>query len=268
MDSFIIQDFKFFAPIKLGEKDTFAHSDTGAIGNMLAASESEGLRQIESRVMQGGMGQQEVRQVQIDTLEFLEKSFADQTAVVIDGEAYFGDVPFPVSMTLGADVLLAHPLILDFKRMWIGYAEKPLKENLPRFTMETPSGLPFVKMRFGAQEANTIFDTGAGYSILNANHVEELGVQMEQVYALEVLDPAGGKGEIPIYRVEGLHMGDLELGLCEAFVVSLEPIEERLDKRIDFVLGANTMLGSGWVWVLDKAQNAVLISERSIDMYG
>jgi predicted aspartyl protease len=267
MESFIIQDFKFFTSMKLGEKNTFAHLDTGATGNMLAASESEGLEQIESRVIQGGMGQQEVKQVQIDTLEFLGKSFTNQTAVVIDGEAYFGDVPFPVSMTLGADVLLAHPLIIDFKRMWMGYAEKPLKEDLLRFTMETPSGLPFIKMHFGAQEVNTIFDTGAGYSILNANHAEELGAHMEQVYALEVLDPAGGKGEIPIYRVEDLRMGDLELGFCEAFVVSLEPIEERLGKRIDFVLGANTMLASVWVWVLDKSQNAVLISERSIDVY-
>jgi len=33
------------------------------------------------------------------------------------------------------------------------------------------------------------------------------------------------------------------------------------------VLGANTMLASVWVWMLDKSQNAVLISERSVDVY-
>lgn len=37
MESFIIQDFKLFAPVRLGEKDTWAHLDTGASGSMIAS---------------------------------------------------------------------------------------------------------------------------------------------------------------------------------------------------------------------------------------
>lgn len=213
------------------------------------------------------MGQQEVKQVRLGRLEFLGKAFENETAVIFDGEDYFGDIPFEVSMTLGAGVLLAAPLILDFKRLWMGFADKSLKDDLLRFPMDCATGLPFIPLHHGDQELRTIFDTGASFSILNARHVEELGSPIEQVYALEVQDPAGGKGHIPIYRVEGLSVGEIDLGKCEAFVVSLEPIEQRLERRIDFVLGANTMLASGLVWVLDKSQGAVFISDRDVDVY-
>ena len=267
MESFIIQDFKFYVPVSIGGAPTFAHFDTGSSGNMLVESVARGLEEIESRIMQGGMGRQEVRQVRLGRLELLGKSFDDETAVVFDGEDYFGDVPFDVSLTLGADVLLAAPLILDFKRLWMGFAEKPLKKNLARFPLDVAAGLPFIPMQHKRNELSAIFDTGASFSILNARHVEELGLKVEQVYALEVQDPAGGKGHIPIYRVDGIGVGDVDLGKCEAFVVSLEPIEQRLERRIDFVLGANAMLTSSLVWVLDRAQNALFISERDVDVY-
>jgi len=49
--------------------------------------------------------------------------------------------------------------------------------------------------------------------------------------------------------------------------VGLGPIEERVGRRIDVVLGANTMLTSALVWVLDKEQGALCVSERDVDVY-
>ena len=69
---------------------------------------------------------------------------------------------------------------------------------------------------------------------------------------------------MPIYRVEGLRLGDIPLPPCESFAVNLEPIEERIDRRIDFVLGANAMLASGLVWVLDESNGALLVSPSDI----
>jgi len=158
-------------------------------------------------VLQGGIGQQEVEQVRLDRLEFLGRWFCDETAIVFDGAAYFGELPFPAAMTLGAGTLLAGPLVLDFKRLWLGFAEKPLKEDLARFPLDAVQGLPFFTLRWGQQEMNAIFDTGAAYSILNADHVEALGLDIEQVYALEVQDPAGGKGQMPVYRLGGWAWG-------------------------------------------------------------
>ena len=267
MESLIIQDFKFFAPIQLGEKGAWAHLDTGASGNMIASTEVREMEEIERRVMQGGIGQQEVKQVRLGTFEFLGRSFEDETAVVFDSETYLGDVPFPAFMTLGADVLLAQPLILDFKRLWLGFAEKPLKENLAAYPMESAEGLPCITLHCQGQKMTTIFDTGAAYCIVNAGHVEEMGIPLERIYALEVQDPAGGKGELPIYLLEDVRIGEVGLGRCEAFVVNLEPIEQRLGKRIDFVLGANAMLSSALVWVLDEEGKAVHISERDVDVY-
>lgn len=267
MESFIMQDFKMFAALQLGEKKTWAHLDTGASGNMITAAEAQRLEVIDKRVIQGGIGQQEVKQVRLDSLRFLGHHFDNATAIVFDGETYFEDVPFPVSMTLGAEVLLAEPLVLDFKRLWLGFAEKRLRKDLATYPLDCSTGLPFLDVRCGQHGMSAIFDTGAAYCILNAAHVEELGIQVERVYTLDVRDPAGGQGEMPIYRLEDLYIGDVKLGTCEAFIVSLEPVEQRIGKRIDMVLGANLMLTSALVWVLDKAQGKVRISNRDVNVY-
>jgi len=68
MESFIIQDFKLFAPARLGEKDTWVHLDTGASGNMVAAFEAQGVEETERRMVQSGIGQQEAKQVRIGSL--------------------------------------------------------------------------------------------------------------------------------------------------------------------------------------------------------
>jgi hypothetical protein len=267
MESFIIQDLKFFTPIQLGEERTYAHFDTGAVGNMISKTRAEGLIEIERRTLEGGMGRQEVRQVRLEALNVLSRSFDHETAVVFDAESYFGETPFDVAMTLGASVLLAAPLILDFKRLWMGFAENPISERLPHIAMDCSTGLPFITLSSQQRELHTIFDTGAAFSILNANHVKALGVEVEEIYELEVQDPAGGKGRIPIFRLESLHIGNVDLGTCEAFAVSLDPIEQRLNRRIDLVLGANTMLASALVWVLDKTQNALFFSDRDVNVY-
>jgi len=42
LESFIIRDFKIFAPVRIAGRDTFAHVDSGASGNMIAATEAQG----------------------------------------------------------------------------------------------------------------------------------------------------------------------------------------------------------------------------------
>ncbi len=46
-------------------------------------------------------------------------------------------------------------------------------------------------------------------------------------------------------------MPDLAAGLARV-EIDLQPIEEKLNTRIDLVFGVNTMLTSGRVWVLDR----------------
>jgi hypothetical protein len=152
-------------------------------------------------------------------------------------------------------------------RLWLGFAEKRLREDLSAFPLDCSVGLPMIALHAGQCEMSAVFDTGAAYCILNAVHTEELGIQAERVYALEVRDPAGGQGEMPVYRLENIHIGGIKLGICEAFIISLEPIEQRLEKRIDFVLGANAMLTSALVWVLDKKQGKVYVSARDVNVY-
>ncbi len=266
MESFLIQDLKLFTPVRIGNQAAYAHLDTGASGNMIVVSAAEGLESIEDRHLQGAIGQQQVRQVRIPRMEFLGEKFEQETAVIFDGAGYFGDVPFPVSMTLGAATLLARPLILDFKRLWLGFAETSIRDDLARYAMDCTVGLPLITLRMGSREYRAIFDTGAAYTLMNSAHAEEIGLSIEQVYTIEGRDPAGGTSLIPVCRLENLSVGDVALGPTEIVQVNLGSIEERLQSRIDFVLGANTMLTSNLVWVLDKESGSMVVSERSVDV--
>lgn len=266
MEPFIIQNFKMFAPVQVGDRQTWAHLDTGASGAMIVASEARAYEATGSRLVQGGIGRQEAAKARLPALNFLGRTFRDVGAIVFDGAEYFGDTPFPVTMTLGADILLSERLILDFKRLWIGLADRPARDDLPGHPLDCRTGLPLVELHLGDHRMNSIIDTGAAYCILNAVHVADLGIRPERIYSLEVQDPAGGKGEMPVYRVEGVRAGDTRLGVCESFVASLEQIESRLSERIDFVLGANALLSSALVWVLDRREGRLHLSERDVDV--
>jgi len=266
MQSLLIQDFKLFAPIRLNHKPAFAHLDTGASGSMLVSTEAEGMEAVESHLMQGGFGQRQVRLVRIGQLTFLDQEFPGTTAAVIDGAHYFADVPFPVSMTLGADILLARPLVLDFKRLWLGFEEGPFDPALSAFPLDCSAGLPVLTLRAGDRELQAILDTGAAYSLLNAAHAEALGLDLEPAYQLEGQDPAGGTALVDVHRLGELSVGDIPLGPCELVALDLSIIEQRLDVRVDFVLGANTLLASSTVWVLDKAGGYAYVTARGVNV--
>jgi len=266
MESFIIQDWKLFAPIHTGGEKTYAHLDTGAIGNMLSASKLDNAEVIDEKTMMGAMGEQQVKEVRIKDLTFLEQEFDHTKAVIFDGEQYFGDVPFPVTMTLGATVLLAKPLILDFKRLWLGFAESPVRADIPAYPMDFANGLPFLELNAGKTKLQTIFDTGAAYSLFNLAHETEAAWEFEEIYQLEALDPTGARSLIPVFELKNVTIGDVQLGKMEIVKVDLTAIEQRLDKRVDFVLGANALISSGLVWVLDSAKETIYISEHDVNV--
>ncbi len=266
MDSFIIQDWKIFAPLRIGKQGTYAHLDTGAMGNMLVSSHEADLEAIGERTLSGAMGERQVKQVRIKHLEFLGQTFDDTTAIVFDGEGYFGETPFQVSMTLGATVLLARPLILDFKRLWLDFATTPIREDIARYPMDCSDGLPFIELSVEGRKLQAIFDTGAAYSLFNAAHEAEMKWDLRENYTLEGQDPTGKKSPIPVYAAHDVRIGEIPLGGAEIVKVDLTAIEQRLNRRVDFVLGANTLVGSSLVWVLDKARQSVYVSERLVDV--
>ncbi len=266
MDSLIIQDWKMFAPIRVAGKKTYAHLDTGSVGNMVISSLAGDWEIIEERIMTGAIGEQRVKEVRTGPMEFLGHGIADSTAIVFEGSGYFGEMPFPVEMTLGAGVLLDRPLILDFKRLWLGYADSPIRQDIKSCPMESVDGLPFIELSINGRKFQTIIDTGAAYSLLNAAYAAEMHLDLDEIYRLEGRDPTGKTSYISVYVLDNLMFEELVLGKTEVVKMDLSAIERRLNRRVDFVLGANALISSRLVWVLDKAQEKVFVSERDVDV--
>ena len=266
MIPFTIHELKLFAPVSLNGQATIAHLDTGATQTTIGAGAARGLEKVGSSRMRGGLGQRKAEFVRIPTLEFLGETFEDTTAAVVDSESYFAGVPFPVSLTLGAPILTARPLVLDFRRHWIGFAGGPLRPDLETIEAEFIKGLPLLNLRMDGHGLRAAFDTGAAYSVFNSAHLDEIGMEPEEVYSLEVNDPTGATSWLPVYRAGETSVSGIPLGPCEFLTVDLSPVEQGLDARVDFVFGANAMLTSGLVWVIDREHSCLRLAERGVDV--
>ncbi len=112
----------------------------------------------------------------------------------------------------------------------------------------------------------TIFDTGAGFSVLNSARRAELGLQAENTYSQEVSDPTGARIVMEVFWHSRFGVKDISLGECEFFAIDLAAVEMGLGTQVDFVLGVNTMLRSGCVWVVDSNTGSIWLANTGVEV--
>lgn len=265
MQPFTVHEFKIFAPLMLNGQSTFAYLDTGADGHAISPLVAMGMEEVRKEVIRGALGQEERRVVRIDSLSFLGESFCDVHAGVEDALVALEGVPFQVSMRLGVPILLAKPLVVDFKRLRIGFVSPPFHNNLIHIPTEFIRGLPIFEGYLGGKPLRVAFDLGAGFSVLNSVRREELELELGFVYSEEVNDPSGAKATVHMWRHSQFGVKSFLLGECEFFAIDLTAVEAGLGTRVDFVLGVNTMLRSGCVWVIDSSSSSIWLANAGVE---
>jgi hypothetical protein len=169
-------------------------------------------------------------------------------------------------MRLGVPILLAKPLIVDFKRLRIGFVSPPFHSDLIHIPAEFVRGLPIFEGYLEGKPLQVIFDLGAGFSVLNSVRREELGLELGFAYFEEVNDPSGAKATVPVWRHSRLGVEGFLLGECEFLAMDLTAVEAGLGRRIDSILGVNAMLRSGCVWVIDPSSSCMWLTDTGIDV--
>ena len=266
LDPLTIHEFKLFVPVVLNGRAAYAFLDTGATMHRVTAAASEGMERIGVSASQGAFGRRERESVRIAALSFLGEPFDDLTADVDDDPEHFAGVPFPVSLALGVRVLLAQPLVLDFKRLRIGFVKDALRPDLVRLPAEFVRGLPLITCQLGHHDLHAMFDTGAGFSTLNAVRLKHLGVAVRHAYSLEAKDSTGASEVVEVFGGPQLALNGLSLGEVEFLAIDLRAVEELLGTRVDFVLGVNTMLTSARVWVVDAREKCIRLATHGVDV--
>ena len=187
----------------------------------------------------------------LESLSFLGETWSDLEVSENVPDAFEG-MPFEVDASLDATTLLSKPLALSFKEQQIGFVEAPLREDLVCIPLELFRSLPFITCVLDGKPLHTIFDTGAGYSVVNKARQAESAPHARHAYDLhEVGDVNSVEQTISVWESGPLEVGSVSLGTCTFLAMDLSALEAKLQTQVDFILGINTLLTANLVLVVD-----------------
>lgn len=233
-------------PVKLGGRPRMAQLDTGSPDIHVTRHVSNGLEVLSVGKTQGAFQQIETLVVRLPSLSWLGRSYRNLSALVRPDREE--KTPFPVEITLGNVLLLERSLYLDLRMMEARSVAPPGYLPVTETPMHFSRGIPSLEMTLGGKKVHTVFDTGAGYSVLNARRTD---LQGSEVLSFEVFDATGASRWLKLYRGPSLSLRGHDLGPPEYTVIDLQDQEALLGSPIDFILGVNTLLRTGGIWELD-----------------
>lgn len=261
MEKFIVDNFRMFAHVRLGQVLGYAQVDTGANPSFIRQSFAKGFHKIGLGKIKGALRIAAVEQCKLPIVTFLGHDFADVLANIQPDEAGdFQSLPFQVVMTVGVDILYQKPLYLDFGSEQIGFLETALPKGIidPQVVdLRFTSGLAFFTLGVGPHNLSAIFDTGAGYSVLNARCFDRLRAELIELRPEETSDPTGATTVIPVYKHSYLAINDYPIGETQFLVIDLTEVENAIGVEMDFIFGFDTM--RNYNWIVDKQGNRLLL---------
>lgn len=261
MEKFIIYEFQAFLPVRIGQTAGYAFLDTGARSSRILQSYASQLPRTGTTQVRGALAAAQVEECTLEQLSLLGHDFRDVVARIQPDEAAgFQDLPFPVVMTVGADILFQKVLYLECAAGRVGFLQSvpPEMEKRAR-TMDLLSRgrYAFFGINLGDHQLNAAFDTGSGYCVLNARCAEALQAELTEQQPEETTDSTGARSEIPVYKHPALQVSGLCLGGIRFLVMDLTPVEQALDVTVDFIFGFNGMMNQNWI--VDRANQRLLL---------
>ena len=261
MEKFIVFDFSVLVPVTMGPVSGYAVVDTGGVGSLIFQPFAEGLPRVGTSKIQSYLAAEQTEECRFDLLSVFGQNLSDVVATIVPRQiGDYATLPFPVVGTLGIDTLYQKPLYLQFAAGKIGFLEAvppELEKRSQIIGLHFQKGFPFFTVGLGSFRLQTAFDTGSGYSVLNARWLDGLRPELMEQQPEDLSDGTGTKAWIPVYKHRNLQIDGYSLGETRFLAVDLSDLEKRLDTEIDFVLGFNAMMNQNWI--VDKAGNRLLL---------
>jgi hypothetical protein len=248
-----IHEFKLFVPARVNQANTFAYLDTGANHVTISPKLAEGLPRA-GTITVGSAFEQRVFEI-----DFLGNVHCTNAYV---NQISDGGLPFNTDLTLDAPSIFAKALIFDFRLMGIILPKQVSGElwiEVPAKFIED-KGLCIIQLVSQNGVVSALFDTGAGLSVVNSAHIEEIRLDLQAAFELEISDSTGAKTTQKLALCSGLRIGDTVMPPFDCFSTDLQAIEKALGCRIDMVFGANAMLKSGFRWLFDKLADKAFVA--------
>ena len=254
-----IHELKMFAPVQVNGQRTLAHLDTGATIVTVSPRFTESLSRTGKVKTRSAFEEKEFDSALVD-IEFMGDVLTEVHARVYEDQD--STTPFEWGLSLSGHELFRKAIIYDFHLLGLLPGEAVEREAWEEISAEfLDIGLCIVEMQIEARRVKTLFDTGAGVTVVNKRHTKDNGMILEPGFEMEIWDATGANRKEEIKVCRGLRLGRIAMPAFDSIEVDLSKIEEAIGHRIDLVFGANAMLKSGLRWLFDKSHNQVFVME-------
>ncbi|MGC8669276.1 MAG: retropepsin-like aspartic protease [Chthonomonadales bacterium] len=137
---------------------------------------------------------------------------------------------------------------MDLRAGHVGFIQADPPEALEAVTeLRMERGFAFFTLHIASAQLHALFDTGAGYSVLNRRCLAEVKGQVEDLGYEAASDPTGASARVPLFRAVEACIGKRTLPPFRFLAIDLGPVEELLGVPLDFVFGVEAMAGSEWI---------------------
>ena len=249
---FTLFSWWLYMPVTIAGRQTFAHLDTGARQCRVTTSLAQELKATGERDAFGVHGKQTVKMVELEQLTFMDKAFSNLPASVVDHEGMFAVLPFQVEVVLSSDVILAEPIVFDFRNQTVNKQSAEGLTKLARRTLDTSSGLPFFSLQ-GDEAFNAVFDLGASSTVIDQKRLKSFP-SAEKLFEVSIGDTLTDEQTLDFFHLGKIKFGDYELEL-EALSTDLSGLSDAVGRPIDFIFGVNSMMQGRWF--LDAAEKTI-----------
>lgn len=249
-EGFILHDDRMFTPVRVGAEIGYAYLNSGARYSSVRGALAGFYPQVGRPRMHGMSGTAEAFQVRLDSFNFLGEIFHERVVGVLpETGGSFEQLPFPVLLALGCDVLLQRGIILDFLRQEVSFLSR---ETLPlpateRLAVDFSAGVPVFELHMAGKPLKALFDTGSGISMLNQQLAGDWGEILLKTGPLEIEDPAGARQQLRTYRSRELKIGKTRMRNCQFILTDFSAFAPRENLQVDFIFGVSGMPGRRWV---------------------
>ncbi len=253
----LVHELALYAPAQMDGREGLAFLDSAASDPSVRPDWARNLPKAEPMTVRSAFEERTYETVQA-TITFLGTATPAQLALVRPASEH--QPPFDVSMVLSAAIMFAAPLVLDFRTLAVYRPDAVSGVDWQEIPAQRASkGLWLLALATRRDPAWALFDTGAGLSVFNAGHLDDLGLDLRPDYRLRVTDATGAAIHQDIVACEGLSVAGRPLP-GDGFVVDLSGVEQALNHRIDLVLGTSAFLRSGLRWRFEPSTGQAFVA--------
>ncbi len=148
---------------------------------------------------------------------------------------------------LGMDVLQTHRCKFDFESEQLVVDGEQTHGVMLPLQMDVGSH-PYVEVRWRDVIAHSIWDSGAGITIVNQDFWRQHSDMFTAVSSALGTDATGKQVEVPTYMMDEVEIGGERFVQHKVAVVDLSATNEGLDQPMDLILGYTTLRQAQWLF--------------------